>query len=91
MTARVSLGGCFSFSLTVHSGVAQGCPLFPFSYATFVDGMLESLQTECADSGIRDGQAPLLPQAYADDQDAASSTPIVLQRILDAMKNYGDT
>jgi hypothetical protein len=30
-------------------------------------------------------------QAYADDQAAASSTPIGLQRILDAMKRYGDT
>jgi hypothetical protein len=56
-----------------------------------LDGMLESVQTECANSGIVAGDVPLVPQAYADDQAAASSTPISLQRILDAMKGYGDT
>jgi hypothetical protein len=60
-------------------------------YAVFVDGMLESVQHECADSGIRAGQAPLVLQAYADDQAAASPNPIGLQRILNAMKRYGDT
>jgi hypothetical protein len=89
-SARVSLGGCLSSSLPVYSGVAQGCPLSPFLYAVFVDGMLESVQTECAAFGVRAGQGPVL-QAYADDQAAASSTPIGLQRILDAMKWYGDT
>jgi hypothetical protein len=90
-SARVSHGGCLPSSLTVHSGVAQGCPLSPVLYAVFVDGMLESVQTECADSGVRAGEAPLVLQASADDQAAASSTPIGLQRILDARKRYGDT
>jgi hypothetical protein len=89
--ARVSLGGCLSSSLTVHRGVAQGCPLSPFLYAVFIDGVLQSVQTECADSGICAGQAPLVLQAYADDQAAASPTPLGLQRILDAMQRYGDT
>jgi hypothetical protein len=60
-------------------------------YAVFVDGMRESVQCECADSDIRAGQAPLVLQAYADDQAAASSTPIGLQRILYAMERYGGT
>jgi hypothetical protein len=34
---------------------------------------------------------PLVLQAYADDKVAASSSPLVLQRILHAMKRYGDT
>jgi hypothetical protein len=82
-------------SLTVHSSVAQGCPLSPFLYADFVDGKLESVHTECAYSGILPvaptGEAPLVLQAYAENQAAASSNPIGLQRILDAMKRYLDT
>jgi hypothetical protein len=31
-SARASLEGCLSSSLTVHSGVDQGCLLFPFLY-----------------------------------------------------------
>jgi hypothetical protein len=58
--------------------------------AVSFDGMLESVQTECADSGIRAGAAPLVLQANADHQAAASSTPVGLQRILDAMKRYSD-
>jgi hypothetical protein len=50
--------------------------------------MLESVQTECADTGIRAGAAPLVLQADADDQAAASSTAVGRQRIL---KRYGDT
>jgi hypothetical protein len=90
-SARVPppLGGCLSPSPTVHSGVAQGCPLSPSVYAVCFEGVLESVQTECADSGIIAGDAPVL-QAYADDQAAASSTPIGLKRILNAMKLYGD-
>jgi hypothetical protein len=53
--------------------------------------MLESVQTECADSGIRARAVPRVRQAYANEQAAASSTPIGLQRIMDAMKRYGDT
>jgi hypothetical protein len=90
-SAWVSLGGCLSSSLPVHSGVAQECPLSPCLYAVCIDGMLESVQTKCADSGIRAEEATLVLQAYADDQAAASSTPISLQRILDGMKRYGDT
>jgi hypothetical protein len=90
-SAWVSLGGCLSSSLPVHSGVAQGCPLSPFLYAVFVDGMLSLVQAECADFGILAGDAPLVLQAYADDQAAASPTPTGLQRILTAMKRYGDT
>jgi hypothetical protein len=65
----------------------------PFLYDVSVDGMriLESVQTECANSGIVAGDAPLVLQAYANDQAAASLTPIGLQRILDAMKRYSDT
>jgi hypothetical protein len=53
--------------------------------------MLESVQTECADPGIRAELELLVLQAYADDQARASSTPIGLQRILDAMMRYGET
>jgi hypothetical protein len=85
------MGSCLSSSLTVQSGVAQGCPLSPFLYAVFVDGMLESVPAECADSRIRARAAMLVLQAYADVHSAASWTPVGLQRILDAMKRYGDT
>jgi hypothetical protein len=37
------------------------------------------------------GDAPLVLQAYADDKVAASPSPLGLQRILHAMKRYGDT
>jgi hypothetical protein len=89
-SARVCLDGYLSQPRTVHSGVAQGCPLSPLMYAVFVDGLLESVQTECSDSGIPAGDSALVTQAYADDKDAASPTPEGIQRILDAMKRYGD-
>jgi hypothetical protein len=50
-----------------------------------------SLSKPSVPTRIRGGQAPMALQAYADNQAAASSTPIGLQRILDAMKRYGDT
>jgi hypothetical protein len=76
---------CSSCSTNTHEHSSS-----PFLYAVSVDGMLESVQTECADSGFRAEAAPLMLQAYADDQ-ASSSTPVGLQRILDAMKRYVDT
>jgi hypothetical protein len=60
-------------------------------YAVLVDGMLASVQFECAASDILAGKSPLVLQANADNQTAASSTPLSLQRILDAMKGYDET
>jgi hypothetical protein len=90
-SAQACTDGCHSTPLAVHCGVAQGCPLSPFLYAAFIDGLLDSVHSECADSGLLAGSSPLVLQAYADDKVAASSSPRGLQRILHAMKRYGDT
>jgi hypothetical protein len=89
--ARVRIYGCQSMPLTVHCEVAQGCPLSSFLYAVFIDGLLASVHSECADSGLLAGDLPFVLQAYADDKVAASSSPVGLQRIFHAMKRYGDT
>jgi hypothetical protein len=65
--------------------------LSPFLNAVLVEGILSSVLEECADFGILAGDAPLVLQAYADDQAAASSTNTGFQRILNAMKRYADT
>jgi hypothetical protein len=63
----------------------------PFLYAVFVGGMLESVRTECANSGILAGEGRPYRRRRSNDQAAASSTPISLRRILDAIKRHGDT
>jgi hypothetical protein len=65
--------------------------LSPFLYAVFIDGLLDSVHSECAGSGPLAGASRLVLKAYADDKVAASSSPLGLQRILHAMKRYGDT
>jgi hypothetical protein len=90
-SVRACIDGCLSLLLAVNSGVAQGCPLSPFLFAVFVDSLLASVQSECADSGLLAGDAPFVLQAYADDKVAASPSPLGLQRVLHAMKRYGDT
>jgi hypothetical protein len=51
-SARVRIDGCQSVPLAVHCGVSQGCPLSPFLYAVFVDGVLASVHSECVDCGL---------------------------------------
>jgi hypothetical protein len=60
-------------------------------YAVFVDGLMESVQTKCSDSGIPFGGTLHVTPAYADDKAAASPTTSGLQRTFFAMKSYGDT
>jgi hypothetical protein len=61
-----------------------------FLYAIFIDGLIASVHSECAGSGLLAGDAPLVVQAYADDKVATSSSSLGLQRILHAMTRYGD-
>jgi hypothetical protein len=74
-SARACIDGCQSEPLAVHCGVAQGCPLSPFLYAVFIDGMLASVHSECADAGLLADRSPLVLQAYADVKVAVSSRP----------------
>jgi hypothetical protein len=90
-SVRPCIDGCQYMPQPVHCGVAQGCPLSPFLYATFIDGLLDSVYSECADCGLLAGASPTVLQAYADDKVAASTSTLGLQRILHAMKRYGDT
>jgi hypothetical protein len=80
------IDNCLSSSLTVHSGVAQGCSAAPVLDVVYEEGMPASVKAQCADFGIVAGDAPLVLYAFADDQAAASPTTVGRQRILDAVK-----
>jgi hypothetical protein len=67
-SVRACIAGCQSMPLVADCGVAQGCPLSPFLYAIFIDGLLDSVHSECVDSGLLAGASPLVLQAYADDK-----------------------
>jgi Reverse transcriptase (RNA-dependent DNA polymerase) len=88
---RVRMDGVLSSAITIHSGVAQGCPLSPFLYAVFIDGLLEVVHETCGEAGVAVGAATFTAQAYADDAAAASPNPAGLQSIIDVLKRYGDT
>ena len=87
--SRVRLQGKLSAQFDVRCGVAQGCPLSPFLYAVFSDGLLDAVQGECAGDGLPVGDAQLAGQSYADDTVDASGTPLGLQRIIDVMNASG--
>jgi hypothetical protein len=77
-SARACIDGCQSKPLAVHCGVAQGCPLSPFLYAVFTDGLLASVHSECADSGLLAGDLPFVLQAYADDTNVLTMVSLLV-------------
>ena len=86
--SQVRLDGQLSAAFDVTCGVAQGCPLSPFLFAVFMDGMLERMQSRCTQDGLPVGSLMLVAQAYADDSIGSATTPEGLQRCIHVAKQF---
>jgi len=56
-SSRVRVDGVCSTVISVHSGVAQGCPLSPLQYAVFIDSVLDDLYAAAPLDAIQVGKA----------------------------------
>ena len=88
-SSRVRVGADLSPTFAVQCGVAQGCPLSPLLYETFIDPVLQDMQSlshpDMLWVGPPTSKQKLVSQAYADDLAGIAATQQGLQRVVDAV------
>jgi hypothetical protein len=76
--------------LQIHTGVRQGCVLSPLLYALFINDLVKELNALNRGVQIEEGGKKLSALLYADETVLLAESRKDLQRMWDAVAEYGD-